>query len=266
MNMGANQTPQLLKEESPDACIITHYHLDHSIWTRHVKDYSNATLFIPKSEENYLTSLEFVIEHTAGMLGVGDLWQDFVVNTLGYRALDGYECYDEKSVFTQYAPELVLIETPGHSPGHTSFYFPDEKILFSGDMGLDRFGPWYGWADCRIPDIVESILKLDGLDVDLVLTSHGGILKKDIQKAWAGLIDRIIQREKRIVQQLEKGMTKEEIILKGVFFSNKEKVKSPMKQFLNMWDRSMYNHHESLICDGGLIRLFPQISNQGQCM
>ncbi|MCF6246053.1 MAG: MBL fold metallo-hydrolase [Desulfobacula sp.] len=261
MNMGPVETPKLLKTDPPDACIITHYHLDHSIWTRHVKDYSNATVFIPQSEENYFTSLEFVIENTAGMLGVGDLWQDFVVKTLGYRELDGYECYTEKTVFTRFAPELVLIETPGHSPGHTSFYFPDEKILFSGDMGLDRFGPWYGWSDCSIPDVVESILKLDGLDVDLVLTSHGGVLKKDIQTVWAGLIKQIIHREKKIVRQLERGITKEEIISRGVFFSNKDKVKPPMKQFLDMWDGSMYNHHEALIRDGGLVRLFPGISH-----
>ena len=185
--------------------------------------------------------------------------QEEFINSLS--ELTNYETYNDKTSLARFAPELVLIETPGHSPGHTSFYFPDEKILFSGDMGLDRFGPWYGWADCSIPDIVESILRLDGLDVELVLTSHGGVLKKDIQKAWATCLKQLVHREEKIVQQLEAGQTKEEIISKGVFFSNKEKVKPPMKQFLDMWDRSMYDHHKALIHSGGLLNLFPEINS-----
>ena len=69
MNMGAKETPDLIKEENPDAAIITHYHLDHSIWTRHVNSFSDAMVFIPEAEEQYLTSLDYMIEHTAGPFG-----------------------------------------------------------------------------------------------------------------------------------------------------------------------------------------------------
>jgi len=162
MNMGAKETPGLIEQEKPDAAIITHYHLDHSLWTRHVNTCSDAVIFIPESEAPYLTSLDFFIEHTAGPSSIAEKWKDFTVE-MGYLPLKKYECYDEQTRFKDMAPEIVLIQTPGHSPSHTSFYFPDEKILFSGDMGLDRFGPWYGWTECNIKQIVESILRLDGL-------------------------------------------------------------------------------------------------------
>lgn len=259
MNMGAKETPGLIKDEKPDAAIITHYHLDHSIWTRHVNNCSDAVIFIPEGEVSYLTSLDFVIKHTAGPFGMSEKWKDFVKNRLGYKALKTYECYNEQTTLKDMAPEIVLVETPGHSPSHTSFYFPDEKILFSGDMGLDRFGPWYGWSDCNIKQIVESILRLDGMDVKLILTSHGGILKKGIQSAWAKCIRKIWQREEKIIKKLETGISKREIIRQGVFFSDKEKVREPMRSFLNMWDTAMYNHHETLIAEGGLIKFFPVI-------
>ncbi|MCD4674988.1 MAG: MBL fold metallo-hydrolase [Desulfobacula sp.] len=259
MNMGAKETPGLIEQEKPDVAIITHYHLDHSIWTRHVNACSDAVVFIPKKEEPYLTSLDFVIEHTSGPFGMSEKWKDFVENRLKYKPLKAYECYNEKTSLKDMAPEIVLVETPGHSPAHTSFYFPGEKILFSGDIGLDRFGPWYGWADCSINQLVESILRLDGMDVKLILSSHGGVHKKEIGSAWAKCIHQILQREQKIKTKLEAGISKEDIIEQGVFYPDKEKIKEPLKSFLNMWDTAMYNHHEALINEGGLIKFFPQI-------
>jgi len=188
MNMGAKETPGLIEQEKPDAVILTHYHLDHSIWTRHVNTFSDAVIFIPEAEAPYLTSLDFFIEHTAGPSSIAEKWKAFTVN-MGYKPLDRYECYNELTTFKDMAPEVVLVATPGHSPSHTSFYFPDEKII----------------------------------------------------------------------QRLEAGMTKQEIIRQGVFFLNKEKVSEPMSFFLNMWDTNMYNHHEALIKEGGLMAFFPEI-------
>ncbi len=258
-NMGPEELPELLECENPDAAVITHYHLDHSVWTRYVADHSKALVLIPKKEESYLTSLDFLIAHTAGPLGMPEPWREFVVNRRGYRPLTVYEGYTETTSFQDLVPEMVILETPGHSPAHFSFYFPDEKILFSGDVGLDRFGPWYGWADCDIKVLVESVLRLDGLSVNLVLTSHGGVIQKEIHKAFLNCIHHILERENSIFQRLEKGMDKKDIIGQGVFYTNKKKVPEPLRSFFNMWDTAMYYHHEALIKEGGLLRFFPEI-------
>ena len=89
MNTGPEQTPKLLKKEKPDAAIITHFHLDHSIWTRYVNDYSNTRILIPKKEKSYLTSLDFVIQHTSGPSNFQ--WRNFVTNKLKYKPLEIYE-------------------------------------------------------------------------------------------------------------------------------------------------------------------------------
>ena len=57
MNLGPEETPALLLQETPDAAVITHFHLDHSVWTRYVADHSKALVLIPEKEEPYLTSL-----------------------------------------------------------------------------------------------------------------------------------------------------------------------------------------------------------------
>ena len=261
MNLGSEDTRALLEREKPHAAVITHYHLDHSIWTRFINKTSNTRIFIPKCETDYLTNLDFVVENTAGPFGRALEWQDFVVNKLGYTPLKIYETYDSRSTFTEFSPEVVLVETPGHSPGHTSFYFPDEKILFSGDMGLDRFGPWYGWKDCDIKKIVESILRLEGMDVRMILTSHGGMIKENIHQAWTNSMDQIVKREKKIRQQLDMGLSTKDIIKKGVFFRKKEAVDQPMRSFLDMWDTAMFTHHLALLNQGGIMSYFPELKN-----
>ncbi|MCP4023545.1 MAG: MBL fold metallo-hydrolase [Desulfobacteraceae bacterium] len=261
MNIGKEDTIDTLNAYSPDLALITHYHQDHSLWTRYVKDFSDATIMVPAHEENYLTSLDFLIQQTAGALGQGQKWQNFVVNTLGHRALDGHETYDKNTRLTDRVPGLLAIATPGHSPGHTSFYLSNEKILFSGDVGLDRFGPWYGWADCNIKNIVSSLFTLMGMDIRLVLTSHGGIIRKDIQQAWETAICHIFNREKKIAKKLSAGIEKKKIIQQGVFFPGKTPVNKPMKDFIEIWDTSMYNQHERLLNQGGLSYFFPKINN-----
>ena len=259
MNLGPEETPKLLMQENPDAAVITHFHLDHSVWTRYVADYSKALVLIPEKEEPCLTSLDFVIAHTAGPFGMAEKWKDFVVNHLFYRPLTVYDCYSEKTSFHHLVPEMVVLDTPGHSPSHTSFYFPDDKILFSGDVGLDRFGPWYGWADCNIKTIVESLLRLDGLQVELILTSHGGMIKNKIRNAFLKSIRHILEREEKIIRKLDKGMTKQDIIAQGIFYPHTKKIREPMKSFVTMWDTAMFNHHEALIKEGGLVKFFPEI-------
>ena len=257
MNLGPEDSKALLKKEQPHAALITHCHLDHSIWTQFVKKDSMTRVFIPECEADYLTDLDFVVEKTAGPFGRSLEWKNFVVNKLGYKPLETYETYNSKA--TEFPPEMVLVKTPGHSPGHTSFYFPLEKILFSGDMGLDRFGPWYGWQDCDIKKIIESILRLASLDVKMILTSHGGIIQGDIHQAWSNSMDHILKRETRIRQQLDKGLDPEKIIEEGVFFSRKKSVAPPMRSFLDMWDTAMFAHHLNLINQGGILSYFPEL-------
>lgn len=259
MNLGPEDTQALVKAHPPQAALITHYHLDHSIWTRIVHETSDAQVFIPLGEQNYLTSLEFVVDQTARPFGRAEEWKNFMVNQLGYTPLKTFQTYNADTSFAEFCPEMVLMETPGHSPCHTSFYFPDEKILFSGDLGLDRFGPWYGWQDCDVKKILESLLRVDGMDVELILTSHGGIIGHDIHQALAKSLGMVLKREERIRRQLDAGKTQDEIIKNGVFYPGKKRLEPAMGPFLEMWDTAMFFHHLNLLDQGGILSYFPEL-------
>jgi glyoxylase-like metal-dependent hydrolase (beta-lactamase superfamily II) len=73
--------------------------------------------------------------------------------------------------------ELEVVWTPGHSPGHCCFYWPDRRLLFSGDHLLPKISPNIGLhpqsgAD-PLDDYLDSLARIERLEVDLVLPAHG---------------------------------------------------------------------------------------------
>ena len=255
-NMGIRETKELLMAERPDIAIITHYHLDHSTWGPLVLEYSDAELFIPEGEQNYLDSLDYFIEKTAAPYGLALEWRNFAKDVTHYEEIINYSTYLSSTRFKTDRVTIECIKTSGHSPSHTSFYFPEENILFTGDMGVDRFGPWYGWIDCNLRELIDSILVLKSLKADILLTSHGGIITSDIEQVWNRALGLIFERERFIRDGLDRGRTKQEIVEQGIYFKNKSRVQEPVRSFLYMWDSIMFDHHRAILEDYSLEKLF----------
>jgi hydroxyacylglutathione hydrolase len=264
-NPGRNETRDFLKHFNPDIAIISHYHPDHASWGAQVLEHTRADLFIPQEEEGYFTSLDHALTHSVGGAEITGTMLDFARKLLSYGEIEAYITYDSPCSFIFGDISLECIRSAGHSPGHTSFYLPEHKILFTSDMGIDRLGPWYGWQDCSIEAIVDSILTLRSLEVNLLLTSHGGIITRGIRERWDKALFHIIDREKRIVRDLEKGLSKEEIISRGVCYPAKDRMGEPMKSFLTLWDSVMFDHHARILDFSSLTSLFPDLKTIEYC-
>lgn len=260
-NPGREKTKDFLTGFNPDIALVSHYHPDHSAWAAQVLQHTKAELLIPHDEENYFRSFDHIARHSVGTDVDESLWRSFSVNLLSYREIETYVTYDSPCSIILGDISLECIRTAGHSPGHTSFYLPGLKILFTSDIGIDRLGPWYGWRDCSIEAIVESILLLKSLDVGLLLTSHGGIVTRGIEECWDRALSYILDREQRIMQALEMGKTREEIIEEGVCYPKKDRMKEPMRSFLTSWDAVMFDHHMKILCSTTLSSLFPALES-----
>ncbi len=71
---------------------------------------------------------------------------------------------------------LEVLETPGHSPGSVCLYWPENRVLFTGDVVFNQ-----GIGRTDLPEgsgsrLKESIRRLKDLDVDILLSGHGDIL------------------------------------------------------------------------------------------
>ena len=66
-----------------------------------------------------------------------------------------------------------IYQTPGHSPGSLSIYWPERKVLFTGDL---VFNGGIGRTDFPGGDskaIKDSIERMSRLDTELLLPGHG---------------------------------------------------------------------------------------------
>ena len=256
-NFGEALTRDLLRSEKPDFAVISHYHLDHSIWGSMVHEHSNATVLIPSGEEDFLTSHDYFIENTFAPYGLGEIWRDYTRTYGKYREIVDFNTYDGSSDIKLRDLSMEFVLTSGHSPGHTSIHFHDHKVIFTGDMGLNRFGLWYGWKDCNLVRCVESLLELKSMKPALLLTSHEGIIRENIEETIDLGIKIIFQREAMIEKKLGDGSSRQEIIDEGIFYKNKKKAGEPMKSFMTIWDSIMLDHHIKKLNEGGLRKDFP---------
>ncbi|MBT4267526.1 MAG: MBL fold metallo-hydrolase [Deltaproteobacteria bacterium] len=259
LNLSDSDTESVLKEIRPDQSYISHYHIDHSRGWQAIEKFSNADYFIPRGEEQFLSDRNAFLKHTPGNRGNVETWKIFLEQS-GYREIEKYRVFDGSHRIKTGSSTIECIATAGHSPSHTSFYFPTERILFAGDLGLSEFGPWYGWESCDIGSYVESLLRLKSLKTDILLTSHEGIIRSEIDAVWDNCLSQFFLREQSIREQLDAGKTKQEIVALGIYFTNKDRVKEPMKSVITIWDAIMLDHHLKILESDSLAARFPELS------
>lgn len=73
--------------------------------------------------------------------------------------------------------ELHCVHVPGHTPGQTVLYLPEQEILFSADHILfditPNIGVWRG-VEHSLADYLDSLRKLRTLPIRLTLPAHRG--------------------------------------------------------------------------------------------
>jgi hydroxyacylglutathione hydrolase len=119
---------------------------------------------------------------------------------------------------------VEILHTPGHTPGHLCFFFPDSGILCLGDYDLTPFGPWYGDRDSSIPATIESVRKLEKRPAQTWLTCHEtGVFEKQPGHLWSDYLDVIKKREGKLLEFLDKPRSKDEIITAWIVYLKKRK-------------------------------------------
>ncbi|HEX2608744.1 MAG TPA: MBL fold metallo-hydrolase, partial [Flavisolibacter sp.] len=92
-----------------------------------------------------------------------------------------------------YCGGLEVVPTPGHLPGHISFYARSSKILIAGDAvvidadRLDLANPAYA---IDLKAAVTSVELLMQYDIEQLLCYHGGVWTTAIKNNLAQLVDR----------------------------------------------------------------------------
>ncbi len=100
----------------------THFHFDHILGNKDLQD-STEVEILASSKDDFL--LKAQVGGGGGMLGFPK------VPLFDYRDIG-------EGVVKWLGEECHILSTPGHTPGSLSFYFPESKVLFSGDLIFQR--------------------------------------------------------------------------------------------------------------------------------
>ncbi|TJY41277.1 MBL fold metallo-hydrolase [Cohnella pontilimi] len=84
-----------------------------------------------------------------------------------------------------YCGGIQIIFTPGHTPDHISLYHPASRTLISGDALTSQAGTLMPPSRDFTPDMptaLRSVAKLSRLDIETVITYHGGVCTGGIRE------------------------------------------------------------------------------------
>ena len=91
-----------------------------------------------------------------------------------------------------HAGGIVVIYTPGHSPGHLCLYHKRSRSLITGDALNVSEGLLAGPNPVHTPDVATALASLKQLaayDIETVICYHGGVYRGDANRRIAELAD-----------------------------------------------------------------------------
>jgi len=199
--MGASYLAPV-KKWGIDILILTHCHIDHRLTRREIPD---VPVWCHEAEIPFLSdrniffnaiglqrsglNLAGRLDHTEGTFGV----------EISHHLLDA-ERIDLGGI------TLETIHTPGHTPGHLAFFIPEVGLLFTADVDLTSFGPFYGHDFADIGKFLQSIEKLRKMNAKIVTTGHAGPFNVQVIEKFNLYEEIVYRRDRLVLEQLTQPM------------------------------------------------------------
>jgi cyclase len=103
----------------------------------------------------------------------------------------------------EYTFKLILL--PGHTSSHIGVYIPEARIFFAGDNFTMETQP--SLAQSSPLEWVDSLKKIESLDIAIVVPGHGKICSPEKLKEFRAFLEMCIEM---VMQAFKKGISKEE--------------------------------------------------------
>jgi glyoxylase-like metal-dependent hydrolase (beta-lactamase superfamily II) len=232
------------RERPIEVVINSHAHEDHILYNSLFPD---AQLWVPKTDAKAFKDMDEFIHQ---FFPPGEMnekttaaWIQYLTDVVRFQPKEPDHLLEDEEILEFGQTRVQVLHTPGHTAGHLSFHFLDEKVLFLADLDLVKFGPYYADNSSSIDDMIKSLKRLEKIDADVYLVSHGkeGILDGDpahIRRYIAS----IYKREEKLLSFLASApKTLQEITAHGIIYGGHKL--SGETWDLSMSEKSMMRKH-----------------------
>jgi glyoxylase-like metal-dependent hydrolase (beta-lactamase superfamily II) len=194
--------------------VLSHAHPDHMGAMPFLLEETSPRIFIHELEKalasdnsllNESFDMSYISDYYSERLGgieAADIL-DYFAGLCPMGAAEATDTVTDGDVLELGGRRLEVVHTPGHAPGHICLYDPDDHILLSGDI-IGAVVAWYCPSGGGAAGYLRSLDRIDSLDVEVILPSHGGEID-DPKTAIETTRSFIMARENRILELLGEG-------------------------------------------------------------
>ncbi|MEZ4631507.1 MAG: MBL fold metallo-hydrolase [Deinococcales bacterium] len=140
------------------------------------------------------------------------------------------------------------LHTPGHSPGHLSFYLPHDEIVLAGDLLSANSSTWVGVPEGDVSAFLASLDRLAALKLKQIACGHGEVIGQPYERLRA-VREHRLAREAEVLGVLKEGQS----ALRGI----RERVYGGLEhpQLIKLAEASLLAHLYKLMQDLKVIHL-----------
>lgn len=229
-----------------DMIVNSHGHADHCSRNH---EFPKARVFLHPTEHERVVSGEAYLEAWGFYKFNETEVRPHYLDAVHWHARAADESLADGQLISTGVVEFKVLHLPGHSIGHCGFLFPKEGFVFTADINLDSFGPWYATIDSGVQDFLDTLERLSRLNLDMLVTGHGrAVITGNISRRLADYRDIIFAREEKIVRHLYSGKhTVAEIAAEKPVFG---RFPEPMSVYFLHESVMVWNHLERLVALG----------------
>jgi glyoxylase-like metal-dependent hydrolase (beta-lactamase superfamily II) len=199
---------QVQEIATPDLILASHAHPDHisGCWM-----FEDVPIHAPIMSAASFGDLDAMAKRFAPP-HLERTYKSFIQGSMGFESCPATDTYDAGKSFDFGQARLVAIHAPGHTDDHMCFFDTATGILIAGDIDLRTFGPWYGDRESDIGQMRDAVQNLMDLEPRLVVSSHEGVIRTDIQERFQRYLEVITMRHGAIAELVRRERSLDELV------------------------------------------------------
>ena len=228
---------------------LSHWHEDHLM---HLDLFEDLPLWISAADAPPIANFDaFMDAYGMDQADERAYWREILAKDFHFRPRTPSGFLTEGTERSAGGPAIEVLSTPGHTPGHTAFFFKEQGVLFMGDYDLTKFGPWYGDVESSIEETIASVRRLRKISAKVWITGHEtGLFESDPGDLWERYLAVISVREEKLLELLKTPRTLDDVVAACIIYG---KPREP-KAFFDFGERAHMKKHLEKLMREGIVR------------